>query len=488
LKIVQIAAEIAPIAKVGGLGDVVGGLSQSLCKDNNVQVLLPKYVSINTKLIKNLKIYKKNFKVYEKRRYQKVNIYLGYLNDIKIYLIEDSKYFTKPKIYGYKSDVARFLFFCKSVLEFLKEQNEKIDILHIHDWHTAMIAGLYKKYYKKELFIKKIILSIHNIQYQGHCKTFDIKNIGFTGKFFLKPDLMQDPERPRTLNLLKGGFVFSDFIIPVSKTYAKEILEKENGFGLEKIAKKYKRKIKGIVNGIDMKCFEPKSDKFLKYKFSEKTSLFKLKDIKAKNKKILRDILNLDNLDLPIVCSIGRIVFQKGPRLILDATDYIAKEKKAQFVLLGSIFEKNLQKPFLALKKRHKKNPNISIRFEYNEKLAHLIYASADFIIVPSFFEPCGLTQLIAFKYGCMPIVRKTGGLADTVFDIGSNLSKDKKNGFVFEKFKSQDLNKTIKRALDFYNQQNDTFYQTIKKNMSLNYSWQKISKEYIAIYQKLLK
>ncbi|NGX56243.1 MAG: Glycogen synthase [Candidatus Anoxychlamydiales bacterium] len=489
MKIVHIAAEIAPIAKVGGLADVVYGLSKELKNQKqDVCVIIPFYKKLKKSFLKDLKLYKKKLIIFEKNRYHKNKIFLAKLDDISVFLIDpDKNYFKRNSIYGYKNDQERFLYFSKAALEFLKEEKNIIDILHIHDWHVSFIAPLYKECFCKKLTVKKIVLSIHNLEYQGLCKTTNIKALGYNGAYFLEKEKLQDPCKPKTINLLKGGIIYSDKIIPVSKTYASEILTKEYGFGLEKILKKHKRKIKGIINGIDNKLFSPKTSKHLKCSYDSKINLDKLIKIKEKHKQLLREKLNLNESNLPIIANIGRIVYQKGPDLIID-TARASKNDKYQFVLLGTPFNKKLEKEFHKLKKDEKKNKNLSINFAYDEKLCHLIFAASDFVLIPSKFEPCGLTQIIAFKFGSIPIVRKTGGLADSVFDIDNkNISKNKKNGFVFEKFNKQDMNKTINRALKFYTDKNNEFYKLLIKNMKQNYSWEKSAKDYLNVYKELI-
>lgn len=491
MRVIHIAAEMAPIAKVGGLGDVVGGLTSELIRKGiDAIVILPKYKNLKTSFLKDFKIYRKNFKIFEKKRWQKNTIYSAKLNKVQIFLIEDNKnYFSKPKIYGYRADVTRFLYFCKTALEFLKSQNLNIDILHIHDWHTAIIAPLYKEIYSKgTLKVKKIVLSIHNLKYQGYSKPKDIDNLGFDGRYFLKDEKLKDPNRKRTLNLLKGGLIYSDLIVPVSENYAKEIMLKKNEQNLHKILEKNKKKIKGIINGIDPKYWDPKRDNFLKHKFSKDLSIKKLIDQKKENKKDLQKYLNLNIEDKPLICSIGRLVHQKGPKLIKKSL-LTALKNKAQFVLLGDVFDKKTTKEFYKLKSDLKNNKNVSILFEHNEKLAHLIFAAADFVIIPSLFEPCGLTQMIGFKYGAIAIVRKTGGLADTVFDLDDKkLKKSKRNGFTFDNFSESQVEKTTKRALNFWYNKNNEFYLLIKKNMALNFSWGNSANKYIEAYKNLLK
>jgi starch synthase len=264
-------------------------------------------------------------------------------------------------------------------------------------------------------------------------------------------------------------------------------LTKEYGFGLDKLLLKNRKKIKGIINGIDSALFSPKTSKHLKIKYDKNTTINKLKQTKEHYKKILREKLNLKDSPLPIIANIGRLVYQKGPELI-KACAIDTKKNKYQFVFLGTPFDKKLDKEFHKLKKENKNNKNLSINFQYDEELSHLIFAASDFILIPSKFEPCGLTQIIAFKFGSIPIVRNTGGLADSIFDINNKkVSFNNRNGFVFEKFSKKDMFIAINRALNFYTNEDD-FYKLLKNNMRLNYSWVKATKEYINTYKKLLK
>jgi len=485
---VHIAAEIAPIAKVGGLGDVLGGLTYALLKENiDVEIFLPKYKNIKTHYLKNLKKAKENFEIYENEKWQKNTIYSALLNGVKIFLIKDQKnYLNSLKIYGYKNDPARFLYFNKVVLEFLKKRNEKIDILHLHDWHTSFIAPMYREIYSKQNhLIKAIVISIHNLYYQGQCKVQNIKNLHLAKNNFL--DKLKDPNKKTKINLLKGGIIYSDFVTPVSENYAKEILMKKNSCGLYATLQKYKKKIKGVINGIDQNFWNPQKDIFLQHKFPQNFSQKELIQVKKQNKIHLQKKLNLNLENKPLICYIGRIAHQKGPKLIEHGILHSIK-KNAQFVLLGSICEKPLQKTFYNLKKILKNNQNVSFNFEFNEKLSHEIFAASDFIIIPSLFEPCGLTQMIAFKYGVIPIVRNTGGLADTVFDLDDkSIKAAKRNGFAFNKFSNRQFGLTLNRAIKFWYENPNDFNDQITKNIKLDFSWKKSAKKYIEIYKKLL-
>lgn len=490
LKVVNIAAEIAPMAKVGGLGDVVGGLSAALAKENiDVEVIIPKYGNINLKHLKNLKLISDDFKVFEKNNWQDNKIFSALWNGIKIILIENKNYFGRPEIYGYRDDVDRFLYFTKAALEFLNKNNYKIDILHLHDWHTAFAALMYKDVYSTQtLKIKRIVLSLHTLKYQGLCKPKNLCYLGLNGRAYLKKDKLQDPLRSKTLNLLKGGLICCDKLIPVSENYAREIQTKQHSGDLYATIKKNKKKIKGIVNGIDPSYWNPQKDGFIKYKYSSKSPKNIFIKTKNQNKEFLQKILNLKQKNVPLICSIGRLVAQKGPKLIKRAILQSIK-KNAQFVLLGTAFDKNISKNFRNLKRSLKSNKNVSFNFSFNEPLSHKIFAAADFIIIPSLFEPCGLTQIIAFQYGCVPIVRQTGGLADTVFDLDkASFPKSKRNGFTFKEFSLSAADSALDRAIDFWYKKNDEFYSLALKNMKNKFSWKASAKKYIKEYKKLLK
>jgi len=281
--------------------------------------------------------------------------------------------------------------------------------------------------------------------------------------------------------------IYSDKLIPVSKNYAKEIQTTEYSGNLHKTIQQNKKKIIGIVNGIDQNYWNPKTDPLLKHKYSSKSSKSSFIKIKKQNKRLLQKILKLKQRDVPIICSIGRLVEQKGPQLIKHAILQSIK-KDIQFVLLGSTFNKINSKIFHDLKKSLKYNKNVSFNFSFNEPLSHIIFAASDFIIIPSRCEPCGLTQIIAFQYGCMPIVRKTGGLADTVFDLEEkSISKSKRNGFTFREFSIEGVDSALDRAIEFWHKKNDQFYSILLKHLKNDFSWKTTAKKYIKEYKKLL-
>ncbi|MBI5345658.1 MAG: glycogen synthase [Chlamydiae bacterium] len=489
MKVVHVALEMAPLAKVGGLGDMVYGLTEALTKSNvNVDVFLPKYKNLNTEPINNLKIETHDFKSFEYHHQNNNKVWSGNLNEVNIHLIDPEKdYFNRDKIYAYVDDVPRFLYFSRAVLDFLLLKNEPIDILHIHDWHTAIIAPLYKDVFSKMgLNIKKIVFTIHNLSYQGWCMASDVEAIGLDGKSYLTPDKMQDPKMKRRLNLLKGAINYSDAVVAVSPTYAKEILTPERGENLDKVLQKNKKKLHGIINGIDEITWDPKKDPYIAKNFSTNDPIEKIMLAKKENKELLCKKIGLFNANVPLVANIGRLVEQKGIELIIFALKQTIK-KNGQFILLGTTFDKEISKTFHKLKEEYQHNKHLFIDIQHNEELAHLIYAAADFVVVPSIFEPCGLVQLIGYKYGVIPIVRKTGGLSDTVFDI-KDKNIEKRSGFVFNDYTSKDLDEAMQRAFDAWFYQPDEIKKLIKNNLKSDFTGEKAGKEYIHLYKRLME
>ena len=458
MRIVHIAAEMAPFIKVGGLGDMVGGLTVELAKRNHdVELILPAYSFIN------LPPCHKNVKI------------------TPIQLSEHPSYFKRPNVYGYEDDAARFMLFCKEAARYLHNRSEKIDILHIHDWHTGICAAFSKTL---TLNTKKIVLNIHNLQYQGICNYSALQEINLPlapHKNIFQKKLFKTPK----INLLKIGIDYADAIVVVSPNYAKEILTKKFSCGLLSTLLENKHKITGILNGISFTDWNPQIDPDLACHYSNNDSIKKILEAKNENKLLLQKQLGLCLCNKPLVAYIGRLVEQKGPELILESINTTLKNN-AQFVLLGSSLIKTIQKMFSKAKQQYKNDNNVSINFDYDETLSRLIYAAGDFLIMPSLFEPCGLTQMIALRYGTLPIARKTGGLADTVFDINDNFAI-LKNGFTFEKFTKKECSKTITRALSYKHKSPEQLYPLIENAINMQLSLDKTAKDYEDLYKKLL-
>jgi len=467
LKILMASAEIAPFAKVGGLADVVGSLPPALKKlDCDVRLILPLYGNIKLKSYKVKKL-KDIIEICSGGKTRKIEIWESKLpnSSVPVYFIEEEEYFSPNEVYSKKNNSERFLFFSLAVLHGLPHIGFQPDIIHCHDFHTALIPDLLKagrhEYYKNS----KTLYTIHNLNYQGKSE-IEVLKTGNLSKHSLK-SLTKDAQ-DGDINFMVQGILNSDLVNTVSPTYAREIATSFYGAGLEEIIRKNKRKFSGILNGIDIDFFDPAKDKFIKKRYSIK-SLNK----KIKNKFALQKKLGLSkNKNIPIVSIVSRLVWQKGLELITK--DLI--ELDCQFVFLGS----GQKKYENHLKKFAKKYPDrVSTNIMFDEKLAHLIYAGSDIFLMPSRFEPCGLGQMVAMRYGTVPVARKTGGLADTVT---SNV------GFGFTEFAEEAFYGAVRRSLNtFYN--NPKKWRKIQMNgMNKDFSWNKSAKEYLKLYKKLSK
>ncbi|NGX60655.1 MAG: Glycogen synthase [Chlamydiae bacterium] len=464
MHITHISSELAPIAKVGGLGDVIHGLARAQLKNGDkVEVFLPKYDSLNLDLIESLEIVSPSLPSHFDEKTSLNTIWRGKVDSIPVYLFEShhkEEFFERKEIYGYPDDIARFTYFCMAVLAFLENRAEMPDLLHLHDWHTSLLALLSKT--SRSLSKTGCVLTIHNLAYQGECQKQDLLRVGITDA------KLQEGEG---YNLLKGGILYADAVTTVSPTYAREILETGQGGALQKTLRKIGGKFSGILNGIEVDYWDPAQDPLL-------PAHFHFPDLSGKKtiQQELRKRLSLADLDAPLVCAITRLVPQKGPEL-LKAALLKTLEHGGQFVLLGSALDEKTHEEFFNLKRMLTGCPNVHLELTFNEAFSHLVFGAADLFLVPSLFEPCGLTQLIAMRYGAVPLVRKTGGLADTVFEG--------KNGFVFEKPTAEGIHEALGRALVIWREKPEVWQKLVKAGMESNTSWQQPASAYHALYQK---
>lgn len=459
MKIVFCSSEVFPFAKTGGLADVAGALPLSLEElGEEIIIVMPKYKAIQDSKF-NIKSLKQDIS------------YSNIGKNIIAYFIENDRLFNRDGLYAdktgdFKDNLDRFSYYNRRVLELLKEINFQPDIIHCHDWQTSLIPVYLKTVYSKHSFYKNIktILTIHNIGYQGLFPKAEFPKLGLDWSLFNTEGL----EFYNQVNLLKAGIAFSDAINTVSPTYSKEIQTKEFGFGLEGILSKRKDSIHGILNGLDYSVWDPAKDKFIFKIYSPK----KLKD-KKKNKQGLQKICKLPQKDLPLIGMVSRLAGQKGLDILTEATDEICN-LESQLVILGT----GDLKYHLILEEIAKRYPKVcSIHLKFDESLAHKIYAGSDIFLMPSKYEPCGLGQMISFKYGTIPLVFKTGGLADTV-------SND--NGFIFDVYEKGELIRTIEEAILTYRDK-DKWAAIMNKAVSYNFSWEESAKKYIELYNKLM-
>jgi len=484
MHIVEVAAEFAPIAKVGGLGDVLTGLSRELTRlHEEVEVILPKYDFISPHLLHNLRLEIEEFSSLENGRQYTNAMWSAESEGCQLRLLEShhpADYFHRGKIYGCEDDIPRFLYFSRAVAEYLKLKNRPIDILHLHDWHVSALAPLVRDLFSRQIKVKAIVLTIHNVDYQGLCSPDDVAAIGLTDPTKFRND---DPKYPHLINLLKGGVVYADSIVAVSPTYAKEILTSEQGGHLDASLRKNKQKLTGILNGIDAQLWDPATDPHLTASYTSTDSIAKIVQAKKTNKEALAKQFCLD-ASRPWFGSICRLVPQKAPELLAQALPYILK-LNGTFTLLGSSPTPAIQKQFDELKSLY---PGALLHFEYNEPLSHQLYSALDFFLMPSHFEPCGLTQLIAMHYGALPIAHSTGGLRDTVFDCEDPLIPNaQRNGFTFLPPTFPAFQAGIDRASRLYRTDPATFQTIQKRNMQLDVSWAHPTQAYLRLFNNLI-
>lgn len=497
MHIVHIASELAPLAKVGGLADVLLGLSRELSwKGHDVDIIIPKYDCMDSNEIRDLSVDMPDVRSFYEGNWHPNVVWIGWVENLKVYFIEPhhpKHFFDRGCFYGCEDDIERYLYFSRTALEFLLQRGINPDIIHLHDWQTAIIAPLYYNIFQELGFTKpKIVFTIHNLEYQGKCSPESLDRIGLDSHEYLTESKMQDPASPNTINLLKGGIVYADFITTVSPNYAWEVKTPEGGRGLDKTIIQHQDKFIGILNGIDYSYWNPEIDRYLPAHFSSREIPNSKKDRntidkKAFIKKLLRERLMLAEVHRPIIGCIARLVPQKGIEMIKHAILHVV-EKGGQFVLLGTSPIQSINSEFHALKHYFADHPHIHLILHHQEELAHLIYAGSDMFIVPSIFEPCGLTQMIAMKYGSIPIVRKTGGLADTVFDVDySGLKFEETNGFTFDYPDAAGIDSALDRALRYWHDEPDKWRKLMINAMNIDFSWNKSSDAYLDIYKKLI-
>lgn len=496
MHIIHIASELAPLAKVGGLADVILGLCRELSwKGHDVDIIIPKYDCMDSDQIRDMTIEMKDLMSFYDGEWHSNTIWMGWVENLKVYFIDPHHpkfFFNRGCFYGCDDDTERFLYFSRTAIEFIYKRPLNPDIIHLHDWETAIIAPLYRDMYQP-LGLKKpkTVFTIHNLEYQGKCEPKNLDAIGMVGNDYLKPEKLQDNLDSNLINLLKGGIIFSDFVTTVSPNYAKEVLTPEGGRGLESTLLEYKDKFMGVLNGVDYSYWNPEIDRFLPTHYSDRELPANKKDHdtldkKSFIKKLLRQRLELVEDHRPLIGCIARLVPQKG----IDLIKYVIKHvvvKRGQFILLGTSPIPSISAEFHRLKQQYTDHPHIHLALHHQEELAHMIYAGCDMFIVPSLFEPCGLTQMIALRYGTIPIVRKTGGLADTIVDIDySTRPKEERNGYLFDYPDAAGIDSALDRAIHCWFEEPEKWRNLVIQGMKIDFSWNRSSNVYLDIYKKL--
>lgn len=466
MEIFHIGAECFPVAKVGGLGDVIGALPKYQNKlGHHASVLLPCY---KTKFIQENNfycIYSNNIKLgdfeYQFKVLKESTNQLGY----ELFLIEIPELFDREAIYGYDDDIERFLTFQIACLDWINSRNEIPDVINCHDHHTGLIPFMILHSYRFEK-LRNIttVITIHNSIYQGQ---FGFEKLNYLPEFHLSNIYLL--EWDNKINSLAAAIKCSSKVSTVSPTYLNEI--NEAAFGLESLFKEFHYKSKGILNGIDTEVWNPKTDTMLAANYS----ISNFKKGKQLNKEKLCERFNLDSAK-PLFSFIGRLLEEKGADLLAHASAIALAEnfKELNIIILGS-GNTAIEKDLMQLLASFKGNYNVVIG--YDEALAHLLYGGSDFLLMPSRVEPCGLNQMYAMRYGTIPIVRRTGGLRDTVIDFG-----DDGNGICHDQATVSDVCYSIKRAVNLYKNKNK-MNDIRKMGMQMNHSWETACQEYIQMY-----
>lgn len=472
MKVLYAASEAAPFIATGGLGDVAGSLPKALSQKYgdkiDIRVIIPLYQNITDR---------SGFEFAGKTtvplawRQQYCGVFKQKMNNVTYYFIDNEYYFKRNECYGHYDDGERFAFFSKAVLFILPMIDFVPDIILSNDWQTSLIPVYLKTKYASYSNYKNIrtVITIHNIEYQG---IYDL-NIA-EDVFDIHGKEKSIIEYNGAINLLKGAMETSDIISTVSESYSREIMDDFYAHGLAKIISSNSHKLRGILNGIDTDFYNPETDSALFENFSSK-------DIKKKylNKLNLQMLAGLpQDENIPVVAIISRLVKHKGFELIIHGIEEVLKEK-VQFIILGK-GDRGYELFFKSLQDRY--HDKVAVRIDFNQDLARKIYAGSDFLLMPSISEPCGIAQMIASRYGTVPIVRETGGLKDSIRDcsLGSG------NGFTFYEQNPRVLAETIKRGLKVYSEKKD-WEKLVEAVMNVDFSWNASADKYFDMFQGLL-
>lgn len=477
MKIVFAASEAAPFIKTGGLGDVAEALPRALSeqKGNEVLLFLPYYKSI--KQNPNIETeFVKSFAVDLSWRRQHVGIFKlkSRKRKLKVYFIDNEYYFGRDGVYGYPDDGERYAYYSKAVLESLASLGECPDVIHCNDWQTALIPLMLHAFYEKTLGKAKTIFTIHNIEYQGKADPYFIGDVlGLSSKKYNNTLIFDG-----SVNFMKSAILCCDALTTVSETYAQEIKYPYYAHGLAGVISDHAFKLSGIVNGINTEIFDPAKDKALFLNYDKQT----VKEGKAANKKALQQKLGLEiRDDVPVIGMVSRLVSHKGVDLICAAIDELMRWD-VQIVIVGtgdSVYETRLK---ICAERNSKK---FSLNLCFDPALASQIYAASDIYLMPSKSEPCGLSQIIAMRYGTIPVVNETGGLKDTVAPY--NTESGKGVGFTFQSFERDDMLDALRRTLSVYGGDKKGWDKVVYNAMSRESSWDVPAAKYTELYNKLL-
>ncbi len=471
MKVLFASSEALPFAMSGGLADVAGALPKALRKRViGCRVVMPLYECVSEELRSRMR-FVTSITVPVAWRRQYCGIFEAKAGNVTYYLLDNQYYFKRPNLYGYYDDAERYAFFSRAVLEILPHIDFKPDIIHCNDWQTGMVPVYLDMFYKFDPFYAdiKTVFTIHNIQYQGkygHDLLEDVLGLPKENSDVVDYD--------GCVNIMKGAIMCCDRITTVSPTYSREILDPYYSHGLDYVLKDKQDRLTGIVNGIDIDVYNPETDAMIFKNFSASDM-----SGKAVNKAELQKALNLpEREDVPLIGIVSRLVEHKGFDLVKAVFEELLNED-VQFAILGS-GEWTYETFFYEMSQKYPEK--VGLKLGFVPDLAHKIYAGADIFLMPSKSEPCGLAQMVALRYGTIPIVRETGGLNDTIQDSGDGLG----NGFTFKNYNAHEMKDTILRAVGGY--RNKEGWEILKNRaVSCDNSWNASAGSYIALYKELL-
>ena len=473
MKILLAAAEAVPFAKVGGLADVTGALPKALKRmGHDVRLVMPKYQRVQDKKFGLWPIVPDLWVPMDSHE-EPAAIKLGLLDDdIPVYLVDSDRFFNREAIYGYADDDARFVFFSRAVLEMLPRLGWQPDVIHCNDWHTAIIPNWLWTLYRNDRRFNDIatLFTIHNLAYQGIFGHRVLEIAGIESYGFVYADRGGDG---RVVDLLGRGLHYADAITTVSEQYSREIQTPEFGEGMDQVLALRHDRLSGILNGLDYDELDPAKDRRIAATFDVHSL-----DRRLENKLALQREAGLEvNSEVPLIGMISRLAEQKGFDLLTQMLDPLMHQP-LQLVLLGT-GEQHYHEVLQAAAKRYR---NLALFLTFSTPLAQKIYAGSDMFLMPSRFEPCGLGQLVAMRYGSVPVVRRTGGLADTVQDFDPRTGQG--NGFVFERYQAMDMFATVMRAVESFRYR-DTWRALVERGMRRDFSWTVSAEKYLRAYHQ---
>ncbi len=482
LKILFLSAEVTPFAKTGGLADVAGSLPKALrAMGHDIRVLMPRYGRIDPDKFGLWEVVE-SLEVPVDDRKEPARILQGRLgegeSEVPVYFVDNPRLYDRDGIYMYPDDAERFLYFSRAALELTKALNWRPDIVHANDWHTAFVPNWLKTIYQDDPFFAETatVYTIHNLAYQGifGYRVLEIAGLAEYG-FIYHPDGGTLNER---VDFMARGILFADVITTVSKRYAEEILTPEYGENLDPLLRDRKDRLFGILNGIDTETLNPATDPNIPVNYDVESI-----EKRQGNKLALQREMGLpERPDVPLLGVISRLTDQKGFDLMAQIADPLFRFNDAQFVLLGT-GDEQYHHIFQRLAESYP--DHVAVRFTFNTPLAQRIYAGSDMFLMPSRFEPCGLGQMIAMRYGSVPVVRETGGLADTVENYDPITGKG--HGFTFKDYNAMALYTALVRAMETYRYPK-VWRKLMRRGMTKDFSWKKSAEEYVKVYRLALK